>query len=431
LVIADDQMAVSEKEDEGLDTNPGVSLESFSIEGLFGYLNHTITFPQMSPQASEPEILIVEGQNGTGKTTIMRMIAGIVEGLDFDPFRKVPFARAQLKLSTGDVLGVEFEADNPDFSLVATFRNHRVPLVRDRDHGSYTPSQQAAISAYRHEALPLLRGIDFELLTIERSLEVEAKSSGDLIMDPRTGDLRPRVRTKSLASRVRDFLREAQVNYRRFFQAEELELLPRILKQFSQPKLDYEPDSLLKRVNAIRDKNQLNARFGLQTDDEELETLASLLGNIEYRDEQHALALLASYVEVHENRSQARDLIALRLSLFETIMDDFFVGKKIRIAPRTGFEIISQSGRLSEKDLSSGEFHFLYMMVAALLCERTGTIIAIDEPELSLHVSWQRRLIGALSKCASGAAPLFFLSTHSTAISSAHRFAVQTLSTIE
>ncbi|OAD20766.1 hypothetical protein THIOM_003509, partial [Candidatus Thiomargarita nelsonii] len=44
------------------------------------------------------------------------------------------------------------------------------------------------------------------------------------------------------------------------------------------------------------------------------------------------------------------------------------------------------------------------------------SIIAIDEPELSLHVSWQRQLIRALCDCASGALPLFLFATHSSSI---------------
>jgi hypothetical protein len=124
-------------------------------------------------------------------------------------------------------------------------------------------------------------------------------------------------------------------------------------------------------------------------------------------------------------------LIANRLVQFENIMDEFLVGKSVKINSRDGLSIIGTSGTLTERNLSSGEFHFLYMMVAALLCQRTGTIIAIDEPELSLHVSWQRRLVSGLSKCAAGASPLFFLATHATAISANHKYAVQQLSAIE
>src|SRR6218665_2190757 len=64
-----------------------VQVDRFEIEGLFGYLDHKIQFPRLEPEASSPEILIIEGQNGTGKTTILKMIEGITGKLNFDTFR--------------------------------------------------------------------------------------------------------------------------------------------------------------------------------------------------------------------------------------------------------------------------------------------------------------------------------------------------------
>ena len=55
----------------------------------------------------------------------------------------------------------------------------------------------------------------------------------------------------------------------------------------------------------------------------------------------------------------------------------------------------------------------LFLMVAALVTRRRGTVIAIDEPEMSMHIAWQRKLIPALVECASNAEPLFIFATHS------------------
>lgn len=424
-------MAVSENDGETIEESViPVQLVRFSINGLFGYLNHTVNFPQISPDASQPEIMIVEGENGTGKTTIMKMIAGIIDGLDFDPFRAVPFNSAQLFLSTGQYIGVYRNEENADFPLTVTFDDISVTLVRDKERMNYSPAHSELINLFRGKALPLLKRIDFELLTIDRSLEIETKSA-EVYVDPRTGEVRNRRRTRSLSNRVRDFLRDAQVNYRQFFQAAELELLPRILKRFESLEATLTVDDLKNRISVVRDRNGEINRFGLQSDETELETLSNLLDNPLYHNEQHALTLISSYIEIHENRSEARGLIARRLSLFEQIMDDFLVGKVVRIKSRSGLEILGSTGKLDERELSSGEFHFLFMMVAALLCQRTGTILAIDEPELSLHVKWQRKLVSALSKCSSGASPIFFLATHSTSISAAHAHSVQTLSAID
>ncbi len=167
--------------------------------------------------------------------------------------------------------------------------------------------------------------------------------------------------------------------------------------------------------------------MGLETDESDLDTLISLLSDKTKFNDNPSLAVLEAYVEMQENRHQTRQLIANRLASFEAIMADFLLGKTVHINANVGLEILSPTGPLREVDLSSGEYHFLYMMVAALLCLRTGSIIAIDEPELSLHVSWQRKVVSTLARCAAGASPLFLFATHSSAISAEHRDRVKLL----
>ena len=174
-------------------------------------------------------------------------------------------------------------------------------------------------------------------------------------------------------------------------------------------------------------------RFGLQTDDTDLDALTTLLSNDSKYSDNASLAVLETYVSMQETRNKTRELIMTRLLNFEAMMADFLVGKTVRVDPKLGLRIEAPTGTLKEMvtlketDLSSGEYHFLYMMVSALLSHRTGSVIAIDEPELSLHVTWQRKVIGALARCASGASPLFLFATHSAAISAEHRPRVKML----
>jgi predicted ATPase len=60
-------------------------------------------------------------------------------------------------------------------------------------------------------------------------------------------------------------------------------------------------------------------------------------------------------------------------------------------------------------------------MVAALVTKRRGTVIAIDEPEMSMHIAWQRKLVDALLRCASNASPQFIFATHAPDIVAEHR----------
>jgi hypothetical protein len=232
--------------------------------------------------------------------------------------------------------------------------------------------------------------------------------------------------SNNLSLMVRDFIREAQINYRRYFPS--VDLLPRILQGLSSAKQELtSKHQLAEQVSQLKARSVVLSGFGLQADQADLNSLEKFLAEDDQYNDSASLAVLDAYVEVQKNRSQTQELIVSRLKAFEDIMDEFLVGKQVRVDGRTGLRIITNIGPLEETQLSSGEYHFLYMMVTALLCYRSGSIIAIDEPELSLHVTWQRKVISALSRCASGASPLFLFATHASAISAEHKDLVKTL----
>lgn len=82
---------------------------------------------------------------------------------------------------------------------------------------------------------------------------------------------------------------------------------------------------------------------------------------------------------------------------FQDIIDDLFseTGKKII---RTENEIrFSQIGEtLVPYQLSSGEKQMLVIMLTVLVEDNQNYVLFMDEPEVSLHVEWQKRLIGLI-----------------------------------
>jgi len=417
-------------------TSPRIA--AFSISGGIFKKPHRIEFPVPANAEPEPSVLILSGSNGSGKTTILKMIAGMLE-MNFDIFRKIPFQFASLDLSDGSSLTVH-KTQNPDFPLRVTFGNLSVELFKIRSKSGYPPDHYPKVQHLRQHALATLGQINFELLDIHRSLALKG-------VDPDEDDFaarnpeghwvhykhsRPGEKVTTLSERVQTFMRDAQINYRRFFSAEELELLPRIVERFQKPPKPPTAGSLMERVRQVQNRFSVMKRFGLQTDDADLKALIDLLEDEHHAKNPFSLTVIEAYVETQETRNKARELIAKRLLEFESIMDEFLVGKFVRIDARSGLRIQTKGGTaLTETELSSGEYHFLYMMVTALLCQRLGSIIAIDEPELSLHVTWQRRVLSALARCAAGAAPLFVFATHSPAISAEHSDKIYELSAVE
>lgn len=101
--------------------------------------------------------------------------------------------------------------------------------------------------------------------------------------------------------------------------------------------------------------------------------------------------------------------------LFQDLIDDLFTvtAKSIN---RTSNEIFfDQYGEtISPYMLSSGEKQILVIMLTALVQENKHCVMLMDEPEISLHIEWQQRLVNIIRTLNPNAQ--IILCTHSPAI---------------
>ena len=100
---------------------------------------------------------------------------------------------------------------------------------------------------------------------------------------------------------------------------------------------------------------------------------------------------------------------------FQDLMDDRF--------GETGKKIIRQSNEiLFEQDgdtlypyqLSSGEKQILVILLTVLVQDKRHGVLFMDEPEISLHVEWQQRLISLIRELNPNVQ--IVLTTHSPAL---------------
>ena len=84
--------------------------------------------------------------------------------------------------------------------------------------------------------------------------------------------------------------------------------------------------------------------------------------------------------------------LAESIIVYQDIINSFFVGKRLVINNGRMGIVLSDGSGLSMECLSSGEMHLLIIFYRLLFQARPGSLVIIDEPEISLHVSWQQRL---------------------------------------
>lgn len=101
--------------------------------------------------------------------------------------------------------------------------------------------------------------------------------------------------------------------------------------------------------------------------------------------------------------------------MFQDLIDELFAPTAKTIARDSNEIFFNQYGeKLSPYLLSSGEKQLLVIMLTALVQECRPAVMFMDEPEISLHIEWQQRLISIVRSLNPNAQ--IILCTHSPAI---------------
>jgi len=420
-----------------------MQLQTFEIKGLFHKYNHRIAFPTTDENDDTASLVILHGPNGIGKTTLLAMLNGLME-LDFDPFRAVPFKSARLTFNDGTSISVAprttKQKDQEKQFLKVTFAKESVEL-HTRDKGAFDKNLQEEVNAFRERFYEHTRTVTVDFISIDRlrkasrephqppyffpGMETERPISRDDVPPPYINAprmFRPEpVDEESMSKRMQRFMREAQLEHRRFFSIGQPDLFAKIIDRVTHPRgEEFRADELLDRLERIRNSDTFAEKYHLARERWDYPQLKEVLASAKRsKSKQHVLPIIGSYVEVLESRAEERDVLANRLKTFEEVVNDFLLDKTVHVDARTGVTVVTKGTsetKLNELQLSSGEYHLLYLLVAATTTRRRGTVIAIDEPEMSMHIEWQRKLLPAMLKCASMAQPQLVVATHSPEI---------------
>lgn len=124
------------------------------------------------------------------------------------------------------------------------------------------------------------------------------------------------------------------------------------------------------------------------------------------------IALLSSD---DENSRQAAMDVSKPKTLFQDMVDDLFKDTQKKIDRNSNMLQFLQYGeKLSPYILSAGEKQLLVILLTVLLEENKEYVLLMDEPESSLHVEWQQRLVDIIRQLNPNAQ--LILTTHSPAV---------------
>ncbi|MBN2352939.1 MAG: ATP-binding protein [Spirochaetales bacterium] len=406
-----------------------MQLKEFHVTKLFHKYDHTIPFEIRSESDKRPSLIIIDGQNGVGKTTVLKMIYGFSK-LDFDIFRIMPFERAHLRFSDNSEITCEPIVRKKDKEfLKVCYQDMTVdlPIVK----GNIEDWDTEKIDNFKNEYFNKTSTINLDFISTERIKTIDLVDSDFdtfeeylLFKKTHSSKLDKVKETKiskndsPLSRRVRHFISEAQIDYRRYFISSEPELFPKIISRLSNiDQQEFKAADLVNRLTIIEKSDKSATDLGLTTEQLDYGALFKILNEQNPTITPHALMVIGSYIEFLESKIAERVLLVERINTFIKTVNSFFINKNIVVHPKEGLQIFNDDGnQLTEFNLSSGEYHLLYLLVSALVTRRRGTVISIDEPEMSMHLSWQRNLLPAILKCAFLAQPQLIVATHSPEI---------------
>ncbi len=382
-------------------------LRKIKIEGLFKKFNYEIDL-------KEEGITILTGPNGYGKTTILKIIyAFATKDLEF--FSQLPFKQIVLfgenlgkndeirllktEQDTLEINGVSYKNDISSQDIIHLLES----LV---ENGKIKQAKQIPdfVDVYFIKEQRLL----IRKFTSEKRERITINISGQ-------SDRLEEERGESFSNTIEEYAKELSKSLTEILAGaskvgQDLDSsFPRRLFDETTFVSEQEFNS---RYDVIKEKQKFLSLYGLSATKEDSQTSFK---------EENSKALLV-YLNDTKKKLAVFDDILQKLQIFSTILNERqFVFKQLEISPDFGFRFKTENGEdLSLTDLSSGEQQEVVLLYELLFKVGPNTLVLIDEPEISLHVAWQKEVINDLLKITKLQKITVIVATHSPQIIGEH-----------
>lgn len=419
-----------------------MKITAIRIIGLFGLYNYYIPFN------SEAYVNLITSPNGYGKTTILTIINNLTKGYLFY-FYNLPFAEIIIELTEDNQIIITKTEASTESSESSDFRQNKETNINfswksSTSYISFDINDKRIKSALRalrrslnltsddinnlHSAElrdkilyseefyntlsnPLTDYQEFQLKShsLTTTFIPANRIYGGQLVDPDDDaeitwykeTLSP---IKVVSRELRQELKKIRMNY--LVQAQKLdsEFLTTLLSSttvFTEEEYKHKVSYLNSKVESLLKYNLINR-----------------LKFLEYSDNDNDARILSTHINEVERKLSIYDDFLKKIELFSTLIENkVFANKKFTLSPAYGIRCISDNGAIIDLDcLSSGEQNQLILLYDFIFRVQDNSILLLDEPENSLHVTWQRLFINDIQLIAEKKNLQTIIATHSSRI---------------
>jgi ABC-type lipoprotein export system ATPase subunit len=380
-------------------------ITEIAITGFWGKLTAATSF--------NDTVNIIIGKNGSGKTTFMNVLYAVLS-VDPDGLYENEFAEVRIKLTDGrrtrTITATRAEEETTPFPIVTYYiSNHKytLPIVVGDEVRSYPMS-------YRRRAVEesaKIRGVLSELvqlasLSVYRfRLDPDSDARGER---GRRAQLSPVDLTlQQLSQRLTMYQFELSQEARQISDELQKNVLVSLLYNPDEKKAAKKGYSL--KFSAEQERARLLSAYrqlGLSGQDittriqKHISAIAATIKAVEGEDKIDFAPLEArerttQVIEMSLDAEKRTDTVFAQVNAFLKTLRSFIPDKQFTFEAGE-LAVAGESTPIPLPKLSSGEKQLLILLAEALLQKQCPYIFLADEPELSLHISWQRQIISAI-----------------------------------
>ncbi len=417
------------------------SISGVKITGLFGYVDHDVEFTKGSP------ITIISGPNGIGKTHFLRLLHALIS-LDLETLASVEFKEIEVRFSdkfalkisphfeSGELAGFHLYVKRP---LARKFQAIILPYS-GRMEGSEGPDwavklpdgswfdtrldrlmsrETARRWGLRINTSPLSfvqnNASMIEVYQDARSILVDTQRLDAVPIYAGKGHRPATSGPGATVRRIRLYIDQVAAHLE--------EARRRSLNESLDADQSFAARVLQKARTTINEKD-LKDRYQ-RIADQHAELHASGLSvrpvDVRFPEEKTTPTerrILNVFLDDWERKLQPLLPIHEKLKSLRRIVETKFIGKEMFLSPKGQIRFRSKiNGRpVAVHALSSGEQHLLAVFSMLLFSARGGSLVLIDEPEISMHAAWKHSFLDDISEVARLSELQIVLATHSSAI---------------